>query len=639
MAGPLSEIGSLWIDGPLSWLEQASIASFVALGHDYVLYTYGTVPNLPPGARLADAREVWANDDIIVHAKAQSPAIHADVFRAIMVRDTGRVWADTDIIALRPFPRSLAWYFGWERSDRPILGNAIMGFPAQSRTMAELAAFLTSEFPIPPWFNRRGRAELEARRDQGGRIDLGELPWGTTGPQALTHFARATKEIGYAQPQGVFFPISFPDRKALTDPTRYGSTAAGIEDQQSLCVHLYSRWLRKFTRGYPPAPGSWLGKHLRDRGLLDADAPAPPPKVKPPRVELPKEKPVPMDTDAFARDYAERRAAMPGGPRTSRHGRLLCITMAKDEGPYVLEWVAYHHLKGFTDILAFTNDCTDGTDEMLDALASIGLVTRVDNPPLGTMPPQSRALKRAQQHVLVKEADWIMVMDFDEFLAIRTPAGDVDSLIDVIEGKGATAMPVTWRFFGSGGQAGYTPLPVVQRFTQAARNDFSLGYGVKTLFRNADHLRLAIHRPRIVRNMNLDGQHSLNWINGSGMPVDGQVMTWRQTRQVAGYDLAQLNHYGVKSGEEYLLRRLRGDVLNNHGKYDDVYFQRYDRNEIEDRTAAGIERDLAAFTAELLAVPAVGAAARLVAERYAAKLERLRGAPDYAAQMRALGLG
>lgn len=213
----LAQIGSLWIDGPLSWLEIASIRSFVELGHDFVLYTYGHVPNLPDGAVLRDAREIWPNDDIIVHAKAKSPAIHADVFRAVMVRDTPRVWVDTDVIAMQPFRAGMTWFLGHERDDKLLLGNAVMGFPPESRTKDLLAEFLTSDYPIPPWLPGHRRGRMQAERDRGGDMDLGTLPWGTTGPRALTHFAQETGEIIYAQPSDVFFPISFQKRKLLIE--------------------------------------------------------------------------------------------------------------------------------------------------------------------------------------------------------------------------------------------------------------------------------------------------------------------------------------------------------------------------------------------------------------------------------------
>ena len=49
----------------------------------------------------------------------------------------------------------------------------------------------------------------------------------------------------------------------------------------------------------------------------------------------------------------------------SPHGRVTAVSMMKDEAPYLLEWFAHHLAVGFTDILVYTNDCTDGTDDML----------------------------------------------------------------------------------------------------------------------------------------------------------------------------------------------------------------------------------------------------------------------------------
>lgn len=631
-----ARVGSLWIKGPLSWIEIASIRSFVDLGHDYVLYSYGDVPNLPADIQRRDAREIWDSDRIIIHDKAQSPAIHADVFRAIMIRKTGRVWADTDVLALRPFPADLGWYIGHERTDRLLLGNAIMGFPENSRTMEAMYRFLTDPFPIPPWLGPKQRRQMEARRDAGEQLDLGTLPWGATGPQALTHFAQSTGEIDHAQPPGTFFPISFQKRKMLVQPAQIAGAQHEIAAANSLCVHLYSRWLRKFTARNPgslPAEGSWLGQYLALHNLVDDKAP--PQKT---RAKGQKAKPDKIEAAPFYEDLAQRRMSLPGPAAASRHGRITCISMAKDEGPYLLEWVAYHHLLGFTDILVYSNDCTDGTAEMLEALASVGLITHADNGPLGKKPPQSRALQRAQKHPLVSDADWIMVMDFDEFLTIRCGDGTVDALIDEITQAGATAMPVTWRFYGSGGHRDAAGQPVIDRFRQAATNRFSKGFGVKTLFRNSPHLRLAIHRPRVRGGHSKRyGPIALDWINGSGLAIDGHVMTWRQTLKTAGYDLAQVNHYGVKSGEEYLMRRIRGDVLNNHGKYDDAYFERYDRNEITDEDAAEKLADVIAFMDRLRQVPQVRKAEALIAKRYREKLARLRASDGYRDQLAALG--
>ena len=94
----------------------------------------------------------------------------------------------------------------------------------------------------------------------------------------------------------------------------------------------------------------------------------------------------------------------------------------KDEGPYVLEWLAYHRAIGFTDFLIYTNDCSDGTDLLLDRLQNNGIVTHVRNKVLKRGPHKS-ALKYAKDLSLYAGADWVYVCDADEFLNIKIEIG------------------------------------------------------------------------------------------------------------------------------------------------------------------------------------------------------------------------
>lgn len=515
-----------------------------------------------------------------------------------------------------------------------------MGMPADSETLGRLTEFLTSEYPIPPWYNNNARLRMEQRKQEGHSLDLGVLAWGDTGPKALTYFAKSTGEIEYAQPQSVFFPISFQQRKKITDPELGQEVTKMLEGQNSLCVHLYSRWLRKFSKGMPgqrPRPSSWLGSYLKAEGLVDYDAlKAEEHSRKKPSDRQKLEK---INASEFFDDLNQRWTSLLTLRNSSPHGRVTAVTMAKDEGPYILEWVAHHHLLGFTDILVYTNDCSDGTAEMFDALHSIGVVSHYNNSELGSKPPQSRALIRAGQHPLVEEADWVMVFDLDEFVAIRHEGGKIDHLIDVVKEKGATGMALTWRFFGSSGNTLHEGTPVTERFQHAAGDDFTMGFGIKTLFKTDDRLRLAIHRPRIKRHKKQDSNpFELNWVNGSAQPVDGKVMTWKQTRKTVGYDLAQVNHYGVKSREEYLMRRLRGDVLNNHDKYNADYFRKFDRNDVKDDTALRFSKERSALVNRFLEFPAVREADELIKHRYAEKLEQLRNADNYSSMLEELSV-
>ncbi|WP_128253596.1 glycosyltransferase family 2 protein [Falsirhodobacter deserti] len=645
----LAPIGSLWIDGMLSWLEVASLRSFVELGHDVVLYTYGKIPNAPAGVVVRDAREVWDTGEILVYNSANSPALHADIFRVMMARQVGRVWVDTDVIALRPFTRDVRWFLGHERGDKLELGNAVFGPPQDSRTLNELYAFLTSPQPVPPWMKGKHREEIARRWETDAGFGIGDLPWGTFGPKAVTQFAIATGELEHAAPQTAFFPVTFQDRKVLVDPRKTEELEALMVSAESYSVHLYSRWMRKVcTRSDLglPDPDSWIGRWAAKHGVIEypsakTAAPAPettaPPrdataKARQQEIAQQEEQAATAAAEAALADLEARKRLVPGGANTSRHGKVRIVTMAKDEGPYVLEWVAHHHVMGFTDILAYTNDCTDGTDEMFDALAACGLCTRLDNLPWKDKPPQSRALHWAEQNPLVTGADWLLVMDLDEFVCVKLGDHRIDSLLDEVTARKATGICLTWRFFGSGGEEEFGSGPVTERLVHAAPDSFVKGYGIKTLFKTDPHLALAIHRPylntRFARTE--EGQaYPVEWLNGSGDPIDGKDLKWRLNSRQIGYKLAQMNHYGVKSREEYLLRRLRGDVLDNHSKYNAEYFGLFDRNEVEDRSALALKAERDALIADLLKVPQVRAAADLVENRRQAKLERLRNSADF----------
>jgi len=233
----------------------------------------------------------------------------------------------------------------------------------------------------------------------------------------------------------------------------------------------------------------------------------------------------------------------------------LIVTCMKNEAPFILEWVAYHRAIGFTDFLVFTNDCDDGTVEMLDALAGHGIVTRMDNPYLeipGDHNPQKGALRFAEDLEQVQGADWIMVSDVDEFVNVHTGDGTLDALfaatgdIDVIS--------MQWRLFGNGDVIGYKDGFVTEQFLHCAPKFCPSpvqAWAVKSLFRNAGahkmgkFTRLGVHRPM---NIGKGEEAGLPWVDGVGRPVlDTFVKVGsRFGTQAHGDCLVTLNHYSCR---------------------------------------------------------------------------------------------
>ncbi len=311
----------------------------------------------------------------------------------------------------------------------------------------------------------------------------------------------------------------------------------------------------------------------------------------------------------------------------------MVVSMMKDEAPYLLEWVAHHLAVGFTDILVYTNNCSDGTVEMLQRLEALGLATHRENVIAKGRKPQPSAIRHAQEEPLVAASDWLMLLDADEFLCINHPAGTLDGMLDDAVARDANGIVVTWRIFGSGGRTGWSRAEVTEDYKRAAPRDWNKGWGVKTLFRfDPERWKLGIHRPAI-RNKWLDTEFpdSVRWLNGSGRPVEEyfRFRGWRSIRRTVGFDWAQVNHYAVKSVEAYAARRLRGNVNDKKDKYDAAYWALQDRNEVMDLAAMRHAEARTGILAALLSDPDLSELHHAAHDRIEARLARLKATDDY----------
>lgn len=297
--------------------------------------------------------------------------------------------------------------------------------------------------------------------------------------------------------------------------------------------------------------------------------------------------------------------------------RALAITCVKNEGAFLLEWIAHHRAVGFGHVLVFSNDCSDGTDRMLDRLAAMGIVTHVPNPGPHARGPQWAALKAAEGHPATAAADWLAVIDVDEFVNIHTGARRLPDLLSAL--PEADAITLTWRLFGNGGAVAYEDRPVTRSFFQAA--PATLGWPwraqmFKTLFRNnAPFTRLGVHRPRAPAP-----GRSPRWFDGSGREVTDDL--GRGARPFSdyrrdNYGLVQLNHYPLGSMESYLVKADRGRANREAGPFDLGYWIERNLCEVEDRSILGL--DLAPELAALMADPVL---ARLHAQAVAWRHER-----------------
>ncbi len=317
----------------------------------------------------------------------------------------------------------------------------------------------------------------------------------------------------------------------------------------------------------------------------------------------------------------------------SSHGQVTAVSMMKDEGPYVIEWVAHHLAVGFSDLLVYTNDCSDGTDDMLIRLEALGLAHHRRNVIAEGIRPQPSALNHAQDDPVVQNSDWVMVFDADEFVSIRYGDGTLDDLLSATRAEGANGIVVTWRIFGSGGVVDWSPAPVTEQYLMAAPAEWNKGWGVKTLFTfDADYWKLGIHRPKMkTRHIKTGFPDQVKWLTGSGRVMEDyfKFRGWRSITRTIGYDWVQLNHYAVKSVDSYAIRKLRGNVNNKKDKYNSDYWSLQDRNEVRDDTMLRYTARRNAIIAQLLSDPVLNRLHFAALDRAETRLTEIRQTDAY----------
>jgi hypothetical protein len=322
--------------------------------------------------------------------------------------------------------------------------------------------------------------------------------------------------------------------------------------------------------------------------------------------------------------------------------RCALVTSVRNEGPWLLEWVAYHRLLGFDTIFIASNDNTDGSDTLLERLDRCGVIRHIDNSGVASdASPQMTAYRRIVDDERFQEHDWVFLEDADEFLVLHRHATVQDFLRD----HGVTdGVAVNYLMFGSGGQKARQPGLVIERFKECnpqwrkkayeitGGKKLSLGY--KCFSRISAIRGLRIHRPQFHRESS-----RIAFLNGQFPEVRQRERTIIDP-DFEHYDVAQVNHYVVKSLEEYLLKQDRG--AGGQPKSDPRYGRRHtlDFFTLIDQVASGhadhtMESREDACRAEVAALIArcdLGGILARIDRWYAETTSRLRASPPVLAQ-------
>ena len=292
----------------------------------------------------------------------------------------------------------------------------------------------------------------------------------------------------------------------------------------------------------------------------------------------------------------ESRRQLGGLPRIAPEARSAGVTLcaiAKDEGPYLIEWVAHHRLLGINRIVIYNNDSSDGSDRLLDGMATAGLIEHRIWPSVAGRSAQRSAYGDAAARCTTR---WIMFLDLDEFFA-PTDGGSIDAFLGRFA-PDVSAIAMNWRVFGSAGLIERDDRPVIERFTQAAPLNHHVNRHCKTLAVAAHLYGVDPHRVQLMRG---------RYVNAVGEDIDpGRGFTPPR------HDNVQINHYVLKSRAEFEDKRRRGCVLRypedpaRFSHRDGPYFALHDLNDQEDSTLIAT---LPALRAEMARIESLAVAA------------------------------
>ncbi len=274
--------------------------------------------------------------------------------------------------------------------------------------------------------------------------------------------------------------------------------------------------------------------------------------------------------------------------------RILSVSTQRNEGPFLLEWIAHQRACGVTDLLIYSNDCTDGSDTMLDALDAAGVVTHVRQEVPEGESVQWTALKAAWKHPLRKEVDWALVCDIDEFPVVKVGEGTFQDLIAAVLGD-CDAIVLPWRLFGSAGVQRFVDAPVTEQFRMAQVPDARWPVAAtffKTLFRvDGPFNQFGVHRPK----QKAPAKAGLpEFMDGAARPLPEAFV--KNAKRLSlfgttiGRGLVEMNHYSLRSAESFLIKKERGLPNRTEKSIDLAYWVERNFNEVEeaaiDRTAS-----------------------------------------------------
>lgn len=203
-------------------MEQLSIKSFLKNGHEYHLYVYDDVNNIPEGTIVKNGNEVLPAERIFTSQSGWwkgSYAGFSDIFRYHLLKNKGGWWVDTDVVCLKPFDFKTEYVIASSHECQwgELANNCVIKMPKDS----DLAAYLV---------------------DVTNSLDPNKVTVGETGPHLIQKAVGYSNYQQYIASYQTFCPITWRAVNKIV------FSESGLTFQKS--VKLAKDFIRPIVRPY-----------------------------------------------------------------------------------------------------------------------------------------------------------------------------------------------------------------------------------------------------------------------------------------------------------------------------------------------------------------------------------------------------
>jgi len=219
-----SEVMSMWMGRPLSYIEIMSINSYLQNGHKVIVYVYNDIGNMHKDVELRDANEIlpYSNFEMTNDIRTKELlrcgfseddkntscySFYSDLFRYTLMYKLGGWWTDLDAICLKHYDFDEQYVFAFMKNDNYTIAPGVFKMPPETSVMSSC---------------------IRVCRDLMSSMATS----GKTGPFLFSRAIKSHKMFELTLPYFYFYPFSFLDEGALLDGSPF--------PKDSYSIHIYN---------------------------------------------------------------------------------------------------------------------------------------------------------------------------------------------------------------------------------------------------------------------------------------------------------------------------------------------------------------------------------------------------------------